>query len=85
MGRRNGLLVAAVAFLLSAIGAWRPEALNIFGTLPVYSFFFYRVIGGLGVGIASGISPMYIAEIAPAESRGKLVSFNSSQLFSVCR
>ncbi|HOP59408.1 MAG TPA: D-xylose transporter XylE [Bacteroidales bacterium] len=76
LGRRNGLLIAAIAFLLSAIGAWRPEALNIFGTLPVYSFFFYRVIGGLGVGIASGISPMYIAEIAPAESRGKLVSFN---------
>jgi MFS transporter, SP family, xylose:H+ symportor len=76
LGRRNGLIVAAVAFFLSAIGAWRPETFNIFGTLPVFSFFFYRILGGIGVGIASMISPMYIAEIAPAESRGKLVSFN---------
>jgi len=76
LGRRNGLIVAAVAFLLSAIGAWKPEALNLFGTLPVFSFFFWRIVGGIGVGIASMISPMYIAEIAPAESRGKLVSFN---------
>ncbi|HNW56387.1 MAG TPA: D-xylose transporter XylE [Bacteroidales bacterium] len=76
IGRRNGLVIAAVAFLLSAIGAWNPEGLNIFGTLPVFSFFFYRIIGGIGVGIASMISPMYIAEIAPAETRGKLVSWN---------
>jgi len=76
LGRRNGLIVAAVAFLLSAIGAWKPETFNLFGTLPVFSFFFWRIIGGIGVGIASMISPMYIAEIAPAESRGKLVSFN---------
>ena len=75
-GRKKGLVIAAVAFLLSAIGAWKPEALNIFGTLPVYSFFFYRIIGGIGVGIASMISPMYIAEIAPASIRGKLVSWN---------
>jgi SP family xylose:H+ symportor-like MFS transporter len=76
LGRRNGLIIAAVAFFISAIGAWKPEFFNIFGTLPVFSFFFYRIIGGIGVGIASMISPMYIAEIAPAESRGKLVSFN---------
>ena len=76
LGRRNGLIIAAVAFFVSAVGAWKPEFFNIFGTLPVFSFFFYRIIGGIGVGIASMISPMYIAEIAPAESRGKLVSFN---------
>jgi len=75
-GRKNGMIIAAVAFCLSAIGAWRPESFNIFGTLPVYSFFFYRIIGGIGVGIASMISPMYIAEIAPANIRGKLVSWN---------
>jgi len=75
-GRKKGLIIAAVAFLLSAIGAWKPEDLNIFGTLPVYSFFFYRILGGIGVGIASMISPMYIAEIAPASIRGKLVSWN---------
>jgi MFS transporter, sugar porter (SP) family len=76
LGRKNGLILAAVAFFISAVGAWKPEFFNIFGTLPVFSFFFYRIIGGIGVGIASMISPMYIAEIAPAESRGKLVSFN---------
>jgi len=76
LGRKNGLIIAAVAFFLSAIGAWNPEAFNVFGTLPVYSFVVYRIIGGIGVGIASMISPMYIAEIAPAKSRGKLVSLN---------
>jgi SP family xylose:H+ symportor-like MFS transporter len=76
IGRKNGLVIAAVAFFLSAVGAWRPESFNVFGTLPVYSFFFYRILGGIGVGIASMISPMYIAEIAPANIRGKLVSWN---------
>jgi SP family xylose:H+ symportor-like MFS transporter len=76
VGRKNGLIIAAIAFLLSAIGAWRPETFNVFGTLDVYSFVIFRIIGGIGVGIASMISPMYIAEIAPADIRGKLVSFN---------
>lgn len=76
VGRKNGLIIAAIAFFLSAVGAWKPELFNIWGTLPVFSFFFYRIIGGIGVGIASMISPMYIAEIAPAETRGKLVSWN---------
>jgi SP family xylose:H+ symportor-like MFS transporter len=76
LGRKNGLVIAAVAFFLSAIGAWKPEAFNIFGTLPVYSFVIYRIIGGIGVGIASMISPMYIAEIAPANVRGRLISWN---------
>jgi SP family xylose:H+ symportor-like MFS transporter len=76
MGRKNGLIVAAVAFFVSAIGTWKPETFNIFGTLPVYSFVIYRIIGGIGVGLASMISPMYIAEIAPAKIRGTLVSFN---------
>ncbi|MDP4271885.1 MAG: D-xylose transporter XylE [Bacteroidota bacterium] len=76
LGRKNGLFIAAVAFFISAVGAWKPEAFNVFGTLDVYSFVVYRIIGGIGVGIASMISPMYIAEIAPANVRGKLVSFN---------
>jgi SP family xylose:H+ symportor-like MFS transporter len=76
IGRRNGLFIAAAAFLISAIGAWHPEDFNFFGVLDVYSFTIYRIIGGIGVGIASMISPMYIAEIAPANVRGKLVSFN---------
>jgi MFS transporter, SP family, xylose:H+ symportor len=76
IGRRNGLIIAALAFSISAVGAWNPEKLNIFGTLPVFSFVIYRVIGGIGVGLASMLSPMYIAEIAPASVRGKLVSWN---------
>ncbi|MFM2292480.1 MAG: hypothetical protein RIS29_2293 [Bacteroidota bacterium] len=76
LGRKNGLFIAAVAFFVSAIGAYKPEAFNFFGTLDVYSFVVYRIIGGIGVGVASMISPMYIAEIAPANVRGKLVSFN---------
>ena len=76
IGRKNGLMVAAIAFFISAVGAWKPEAFNVFGTLDVYAFVIFRIIGGIGVGIASMISPMYIAEIAPANIRGKLVSFN---------
>ncbi len=76
LGRKNGLFIAAIAFFISAIGAWKPEAFNVFGTLDVYSFVIFRIIGGIGVGLASMISPMYIAEIAPANIRGKLVSFN---------
>jgi SP family xylose:H+ symportor-like MFS transporter len=75
-GRKNGLVISAICFFLSAIGAWRPEIFNFFGTLDVYSFVIFRIVGGIGVGIASMISPMYIAEIAPAGVRGKLVSFN---------
>lgn len=76
LGRKYGLLAAAVAFIVSAIGTWHPEWFNLFGVLDVYAFVIYRIIGGIGVGLASMISPVYIAEIAPANSRGKLVSFN---------
>jgi MFS transporter, SP family, xylose:H+ symportor len=76
IGRKKGLIIAASAFTISAIGAWKPEAFNFFGTLDVYSFVVYRIIGGIGVGLASMLSPMYIAEIAPANVRGKLVSWN---------
>jgi SP family xylose:H+ symportor-like MFS transporter len=82
LGRKNGLVISAVCFFVSAIGAWRPETFNFFGTLDVYSFVIYRIIGGIGVGIASMISPMYIAEIAPAGVRGKLVSFNQLAIIS---
>jgi MFS transporter, SP family, xylose:H+ symportor len=82
LGRKNGLILSAICFFVSAIGAWRPESFNFFGTLDVYSFVVYRIIGGIGVGIASMISPMYIAEIAPAGVRGKLVSFNQLAIIS---
>ncbi len=65
-GRRNALMVVAALYLLSALGSslsqlWVP-------------FMIYRFLGGLGVGASSVIGPMYIAEIAPPERRGKLVA-----------
>lgn len=80
LGRRNGLLLAAILFLISAIGSAIPEMfLAPIGKGDhtfVTAFVIYRIIGGVGVGLASMLSPMYIAEVAPANIRGKLVSWN---------
>ena len=80
LGRKNGLILAAILFLISALGSAMPEMfLGTLGELDhTFStvFIVYRIIGGIGVGLASMLSPLYIAEIAPANSRGKLVSFN---------
>jgi MFS transporter, SP family, xylose:H+ symportor len=81
-GRKAGLLMSAFFFTISAFGAWQPEKFNIFGTLDVYSFVIYRIIGGIGIGLASLLSPMYIAEIAPPSIRGKLVSWNQFAIIS---
>ncbi len=75
-GRKKGLVFAALLFIISGIGAAFPEKLSLFGTEPLISFIFYRIIGGIGIGLASMLSPMYIAEIAPAGIRGRLVSWN---------
>ena len=80
LGRKKGLVLAAILFLISALGSAMPEMfIGTLGELDhTYStvFIIYRIIGGIGVGLASMLSPLYIAEIAPANSRGKLVSFN---------
>ncbi len=76
IGRKRGLMLAAILFLISALGSAMPEKLNFMGLATISSFIFYRVLGGIGVGLASMLSPMYIAEIAPANIRGKLVSWN---------
>jgi SP family xylose:H+ symportor-like MFS transporter len=76
MGRKRGLILAAMLFLISALGSAMPEKLNFLHLATISSFIFYRVLGGIGVGLASMLSPMYIAEIAPANIRGKLVSWN---------
>lgn len=79
-GRKPTLLWAAVLFLLSAIGSAWPE---MFFGMPesgdhtfMYAFVIYRIVGGVGVGLASMVSPMYIAEVAPADRRGNLVAWN---------
>lgn len=80
MGRRDSLRVAAFLFFISALGSYYPEFLffekgdTSFALILMFNF--YRIIGGVGVGLASAICPMYIAEIAPSEIRGKLVSCN---------
>lgn len=67
-GRKPLLIISAFIFLSSAYAT---------GAFSVFSWFLAaRFLGGIGIGIASGLSPMYIAEVAPASIRGKLVSLN---------
>ena len=71
IGRKYSLIISAVLFTLSAWGSGLP---SIFPeTVSVLVFF--RIIGGLGIGIASMNAPMYIAEIAPSAIRGKMVTY----------
>ncbi|WP_026679493.1 D-xylose transporter XylE [Fictibacillus gelatini] len=79
-GRKKSLIIASVLFFVSALGASYPEFLFFTKGEPTISlliaFNIYRMIGGIGVGLASAVCPMYIGEIAPADIRGRLVSFN---------
>lgn len=68
LGRKKVLVGAAVLFTVSAV--WTALSQNL------AAFIIARIIGGMGIGLASNVSPMYIAEIAPTEMRGKLVSVN---------
>jgi SP family xylose:H+ symportor-like MFS transporter len=80
LGRKKSLMLAAVLFFIAALGSAFPEFLlfkrgeSSIGILWMFNF--YRIIGGIGVGLASAVCPMYIGEIAPAEIRGRLVSYN---------
>lgn len=67
-GRKKMLIIAAALFTASAYGT---------GAVDNFSWFiFYRILGGFGIGIASNISPIYIAEVSPASVRGRFVSLN---------
>ena len=66
IGLKKGLGLCAASFALSSLGMWFAGSLN--------QFVAWRLIGGLGIGAASIIAPMYIAEIAPARLRGRLVT-----------
>lgn len=68
LGRKMTLIISAVLFTVSA---WGTAAFDSFDP-----FIFYRIVGGVGIGIASGISPVYIAEMSPADRRGKMVAIN---------
>ena len=68
VGRRKTLVLSAILFMASAIGC------AVTGSM--LQFIIWRFVGGMGVGLASTISPMYIAEVAPARLRGRLVVVN---------
>lgn len=79
-GRKKSLIIASILFFISAVGSGYPEMIFFNSSTDIStllaSFNVYRIIGGIGVGLASAICPMYIAEMAPADIRGKLVSWN---------
>lgn len=68
LGRRRGLLIAALIFAISSVGTGWAASLD--------AFVAWRIIGGIAIGLAAGLSPVYIAEIAPAAIRGKMVCLN---------
>ena len=67
-GRKNVLLIVSILFAISAIGS------GLANSIP--TFIFYRILGGIAVGGASVLAPMYIAEVSPAIYRGRMVSIN---------
>ncbi len=71
IGRKHSLIISAILFTISAWGSGLPSFLPESVSLLV----FFRLIGGLGIGMASMNAPMYIAEIAPASRRGNLVTY----------
>lgn len=80
LGRKPALILAGILFFISAVGSYRPEFFFFAYGEPsqalLWVFNLYRIIGGVGVGLASAICPMYIAEVAPSNLRGTLVSWN---------
>lgn len=80
LGRKKTLFLAGVLFLLSALGSYYPEFIFFEKGVPtkglLIAFNCYRILGGIGVGLASALCPMYIAEVSPANKKGKLVSWN---------
>ncbi|WP_178986459.1 sugar porter family MFS transporter [Winogradskyella helgolandensis] len=71
IGRKWSLIVSAIFFTLSAYGSGLPELFP----QSVSMLVFFRILGGLGIGVASMNAPMYIAEIAPTNIRGRMVTY----------
>ncbi len=79
LGRKRPMIIAAILFLVSAVGsAWPELGLGPFGGSgadAIWAFNLYRMIGGLAVGVASVIAPMYVGEFAPSAVRGQLGAY----------
>jgi MFS transporter, SP family, xylose:H+ symportor len=79
LGRKRPMIIAAVLFLVSAFGSAFPETgfapIGSLGADAIWPFIVYRVLGGIGVGLASVIAPMYVAEFAPSAVRGQLGAY----------
>ena len=67
-GRKKLLILSALLFAISSVATGYAPSFN--------AFIFWRIIGGLAIGLASGLSPLYIAEVSPAKVRGQMVSLN---------
>ncbi len=68
LGRKRLLILSGLLFTISAIGTGLSNSFS--------AFVMFRLLGGAGIGLASNLSPMYIAEVSPAEMRGRFVSIN---------
>ncbi|AAV88990.1 glucose facilitated diffusion protein [Zymomonas mobilis subsp. mobilis ZM4 = ATCC 31821] len=73
-GRRGGLLMSSICFVAAGFGAALTEKLFGTGGSALQIFCFFRFLAGLGIGVVSTLTPTYIAEIAPPDKRGQMVS-----------
>ncbi|MEO8017486.1 MAG: sugar porter family MFS transporter [Pseudomonadota bacterium] len=79
LGRKRPMILAAILFLVSAVGSAYPEIgiapVGGMGAAAIWPFIFYRMLGGVAVGLASMIAPMYVGEFAPSAVRGQLGAY----------
>jgi MFS transporter, SP family, xylose:H+ symportor len=79
LGRKRPMIFAAVLFIVSAVGSAYPELgmapVGTMGPDAIWAFNFYRMIGGVAVGVASMIAPTYVGEFAPSAVRGQLGAY----------
>ncbi len=71
IGRKNSLILSAVLFMISALGSGLPSFMPQSVSLLVV----FRIVGGLGIGIASMNAPTYISKISPAAIRGRMITY----------
>jgi SP family xylose:H+ symportor-like MFS transporter len=79
LGRKRPMILASILFIVSAVGSAYPEIgfapVGEMGAAAIWPFNLYRMLGGVAVGIASMIAPMYVGEFAPSAVRGQLGAY----------